>query len=278
MSGLQMRELLRKLAPLAGNGEAQHYMTAYMAAAASSSSQLCSTYVTVDLQILAEGEAAAEGRLNRSMVQRSMQLRAADQQQAGLLAQLAVRLQEFYLGDVQNLGYGREYQQVVARDGLPSLCSSVIRVHNNAVLAAEAAWSEDSFILQAVRATDEFHGSPWYDCVSAHMHSSKGTSLDADLEYAQLVLLFQAQVPNPDAGCEWVSLAYVKWFAKAARRGDVLSRYQAYPLAWDRRADGAHKCSIIPLESIRSRMHIVPRFEPGMATASDGFYLNPFKY
>lgn len=282
VQGLQLRQMLDRLDGLTGSRQGRQYATAYMSAAASSSHQLSRTFDTVDLQIVQRGEAGNIGRLNRQLVTRSLDLWEADVRQGGALGLLAVRLQEYSLSDVGGL-VGTAYRQHIARFGLPPLHSPIIRVHTSAVLAADPSWdvedSESELLLQTVRATSAFHGAPWYDRVAVRIMESDAGA-DA-VEYAELVLLLQAQLRNPlvsTAMAEWTSLAYVKWFKRQGARGDMLARYGAVPLAWDIQPDGQHRYGVIPLSSIVRREHIVPGFEDGTAELSGVFYVNPFKY
>lgn len=204
------------------------------------------------------------------------------------------RLREYILGDLMGVGYGDDYQRRVAQGGLPELGSPVIRVHNSAVLAADLVWSTNSFDLQPVRAHPDCFGAPWFDCVAVRMlpgtRRGRGRGrggADAELQYAHLLLLFQAQLPLADyPSCtEWEGLAYVRWFKVEPTRGDVLSQYkvlerdQALGLSWEESSTQLNSCGIIPLSSIVRRVHVVPAFESGKATAKSGrFHLNPFKY
>lgn len=232
-----------------------------------------------DVQILAQGRAAAGGILNQHLVARSLQLRASDEQQGSTLHLLAHRLREFVLGD--QLGYGREYRAHVKRHGLPQLPAHVIRVHNSVVLVADVPWSTQHYVLQTARAHPSFHNKPFYDHVAVRM--SEGAS--PVLEYAQLLLLFEAQLPSRATGeLEWKSLAYVKWFNKESTRGDTLSAFGAQPLSWDMVAydpaarERGHRCSIIHLSSIYKREYIATEFSEGTSEPSNRFYVNPFKY
>lgn len=144
---------------------ASQYLTAYMAAAESSEHSLSREYSTADLQILAGGAAADNGFVNMHLVTRSVQLRAWDEleQLDGAISLLSHRMREFLLGD--QVGYGREYR----RQPLPELHSTLIRVHNSAVLVADVPWGGEHFVLQTVRAAASFHGKPFFDCVAVRM-------------------------------------------------------------------------------------------------------------
>jgi hypothetical protein len=272
-----------------GDESAKQYRTAYLLAAEDSEHKLCQTYRTYDVQILA-GEAAGAS-LNPKQVQRSEQLRQRDQQEDGVLGLLHQRLREYILGDVMGVGYGDDYRRRVAQGGLPALSSPVLRVHNSAVLAADMVWSSKSFDLQPVRAHPDCFGAPWFDCVAVRMLQGTSRSrgrggAEAELQYAQLLLLFRAQLPleNFPSCTEWEGLAYVRWFSVEPTRGNVLSQYkvlkrdQALGLSWESSAQ-VNSCGIIPLSSIVRRVHIVPAFERGTAVVKSGSYhLNPFKY
>jgi hypothetical protein len=105
------------------------------------------------------------------------------------------------------------------------------------------------------------------------------------LEYAQLMLLFQAELPDPVSGeVAWHQLAYVKWFNKESSRNDVLVAYGGVPLSWDMIArdpatgSRGHRCSVVPLQSIYKREYIAPEFAEGVSQPSGRFYVDPFKY
>lgn len=291
--GLQLYEALNtRLQRDVGSEAATQYRTAYVLAAEASEHKLSSTYSTYDLQVLA-GEASGD-KLNPKQVQRSEQLRQQDLQQGGALSALYQRLREYIVGDVMDVGYGEDYQRFIAQQGLPALSSPVIRVHNSAVLAADVPWSAANFELQPVRAHHNCFGAPWYDCVAVRMLSGESGSrgrrgADAELQYAQLLLLFQAQLPLEGyQNCtEWEGLAYVRWFKVESTRGDVLSRYkvldrdQALGLSWEGTdaQQRINSCGIIPLSSIVRRVHVVPAFEDGAAVAQPGLYhLNPYHW
>lgn len=280
VEGLQLREVLARYAALEPDRAVQkHYLTAYMAAAASSEHTFSKEYTAYDVQVLAHGEAAAGGMLNLHLVDRSLQLRAWDQQHDGTLQLLAHRLREFLLGD--QLGYGREYRNHVKKHGLPRIPANVIRVHTSAVLVAEVPWSAEHSVLQTVRAHSSFHGSPFYDNIAVRMNEEAAPVL----EYAQLLLLFEAQLPDRQTGeLAWTPLAYVKWFNKESSRGDIIAAYGGQPLSWDvvdydpATKSRGNRCSIVHLSSIYSRQYIVPEFSEGTSEPSGRYYVNPFKY
>jgi hypothetical protein len=282
VAGLRVREVLEAQLLAQHPKDAQQYRTAYMRAAETSEPQLCSTYLALDLDVVAGGAAAGGGSLNPQRVQRSLEYRAHDQleQLNGTLGLLPHRLREFLLGDVRGLGYGREYQQALAHEGLPQLppVSSVVRVHNSAVVAADVPWNAEHFELQTVRALPDFHTKPFYDCVEVRM-------VGGALQYAQLLLLFGARLPDASGRLDvsrWQSLAYVRWFAPAPRV-PFLSRYGVLALRWDKvpydhaTQQAGVRCSVIPLSSIRRRVHVMPAFEAGTAAVvPDAFFVNPF--
>lgn len=284
IEGLQLREVLARYAAAVAGADSQrparHYLTAYMAAAESSQHKLSKDYQTVDLRVLTQGSAGSVGILNQHLVQRSMQLRSWNSLLDGAISLLQQRLREFTLGD--QVGYGQEYQRIVRRQGLPDLHTYVIQVHNSAVLAADVPWNDQHFVLQTVHANASFHHKPFFDYVAVRMSDDDAAPV---LDYAQLLLLFQAQLPDHES-CDvaWQPLAYVRWFNKESSRGDVLSSYGGVPLSWDMVArDPAtrltgHRCSIIHLKSIYKREYVAPEFKEGTSALSDRFYVNPFKY
>jgi hypothetical protein len=43
-----------------------------------------------------------------------------------------------------------------------------------------------------------------------------------EVQYAQLLLMFEAQLPNSSGHLEWQQLVYLKWFRKVASKGDAV--------------------------------------------------------
>jgi hypothetical protein len=218
--GLQLQEVLARYVALEAESApaARQYATAYMTAFETGSNTLASQYETVHLDVLANGEAAAGGIRNPQLVERSLALRAWDEQLGqevgAAVRRLSHTLQEFMLRD--RVGRGAEYQRIVRREGLPLLPNSVIRVHKSAAGVADVPWIEDGFMLQTVCANANFHGKPYFDTVAVKVSDGP----QPELEYAQLLLLFEAWLPESSedgvagSSCSWQPFAFVRWYDK----------------------------------------------------------------
>jgi hypothetical protein len=108
-----------------------------------------------------------------------------------------------------------------------------------------------------------------------------------ELEYAQLLLLFEAWMPTNEDGskCMWQPFAYVRWYDKQQNtRYDPLAAHGAVPFAWDMGGkdpvtkQAAQRCSVIHLNSIARREYIAEEVDEGASSPSGRFYVNPFKY
>ena len=182
------------------------------------------------------------------------------------------RLREYQLS-IQLQWSGREYR----RTDLPNLGISRIHVKHYAVLAAAVPWDEEHSRLQTVRAIGSFHGRPFFDNVAVQVH--KGAQ-DA-VEYAQLLLLFTAKLVDAQGQEDIMDLAYVRWYKASTRGDDVLKKYGATPLAYERvsydpasRENNTTRESIIPLSSILHKVYIIQDFKKGQGH----FHLSPFKH
>jgi hypothetical protein len=142
------------------------------------------------------------------------------------------------------------------------------------VLAAALPWETDgSAELQTVRAVPTFHGKPYYDSVEIQI----GRNTTA---YAQLRLLFSLRDANT-GGMQ--DLAFVRMYSRVrldadADQRDILSEHGCVPLSWTRatntvRGTGAYR--LVPLDSIKRRVYIVPDFTMPVDT---WFHVCDFKW
>lgn len=272
MDGLRVRDWVELLVRFLHGRTAQEYQTAYMRAFETSENQLSSTHQTLDLDVLARA-GDGEASLNRHLVERSVAYLSFDALQPldGALSLLRLHLVDYLADDAGN------------RRPLPA-ASTVIRVHNSAVVAADLPW-DVSLNLQTVRAAPAFHGRAAYDCVLVQMGEQDG----AAREYAQLLLLFSARLPSAsgDVG-GWAPLAYVRWFKRlrgSKREHGALLEYGVVPLSSDRvdcapiTQEPGVRCSVVHLSAIKRRVHVMPAFQAGTADiVPNAFYVNPFAY
>jgi hypothetical protein len=179
------------------------------------------------------------------------------------LALLPHRFREYLSG--RRVGFGR----ACSRTALPplALMGDVIRVHTNAVIAANVPWDAEQARLQTIRAVDSFHHKPFNDCVAIEVTRSgvRAQRPVRGIEHAQLLMLLQARLPDEQTGVlQWEPLAYVRWF-KAVPEPDVLCEFGAVRLAWDKVQDtaaGKYRCreSLVPLSAIVRRVYVVQDF------------------
>lgn len=260
-------------------------MTALMKAADSSNHQFSGTYTTYSLQYVSDPGRAVPTVGNTQFVVRSKELGASDPH----MPLLAHRMREYL--HVCTHGNGRAYN----RENLPDLPSFTdrIRVHSLAVLAADCPWESDDLILQTIRADSSFHGKPWFDCVAVKVVTSPTGSriVREEVQYAQLLLMFDAQLPNNSGHLEWQPLVYLKWFRKVASKGDafmslmmprgrgsqqdklhpvLLEEEIVYDAAVHRRQC---RCSVMPLSSLIRRAYIVRNYKH-----HGQFYVSTYKY
>lgn len=147
----------------------------------------------------------------------------------------------------------------------PSDLSNIF-LARSAVITSKLPWDAQEVYLETVRANQDFHGKPWYDCVSI---DNGGEAL----WYGQLVaLLSHAAKP----------FAFVRYFTTAAPLPAVrepiaglLTRLGVVHLAWER-VSNAPSYGVIELSSIIKRECIVPDCCGGPRRAAGRFLLNPF--
>lgn len=293
----------------------KQYLTALMATARTGAHTFSRTSVTISLEVLAGDRLAARIYPNQARARRSLDLLQWDKDSMRLLPH---RIREFMLGD--QVGYGNSYR----RTQLPELQTDKIWVHHSAVLAAEVPWCPSYSRLQTIRAKDSFHNKPFFDNVAVRIATSSASSSNqvSTVAYAKLLLLLEVELPDrsqeeDEDRMQRRQLAYVRWY-NVHRHSNHLTKHGAVLLSWDKTRDPAadnatrFRESLIPLESIIRRVHVVPDFsrlgvqqdsapsrkrskrgrkswqshssEAGQASSLhadstiDWFYVNPFKY
>lgn len=159
-------------------------------------------------------------------------------------------------------------QQGVDAEAGPSDRANIHHVLS-AVITSRLPWDEpheDDVYLETVRANPDFHGRPFYDCVSIDNGSEAPW-------YGQLVALF---------GHASRSFAFVRYFTTAAPLPPVrepmdglLTRLGVVHLAWEK-VNNAPSYGVIELSSIIKRECIVPDCYGGPRRERVRFLLNPF--
>ncbi|KAF5832319.1 hypothetical protein DUNSADRAFT_11795 [Dunaliella salina] len=154
----------------------------------------------------------------------------------------------------------REYPSARARQGhvladvLPLLGpKGIIKKVEGACLAGRLPWMSDEQapVIQQIRANNNFFRRPWFDCVEVQRIAANGREERA---YAELRLLFEAEVSYAGLPHAPTPYAFIRWFRLALIRGDPGCVRVVYE-APARGADGVYE--VIHLSSIVCRHHVV---------------------
>lgn len=149
--------------------------------------------------------------------------------------------------------------------------NGTIKKVEGACLAGRLPWlsDEQAPVIQTIRANNDFFQQPWFDCVEVRRLGAQG---QAERAFAELRLLFEADVSNSGMPHAPTPYAFIRWFKRAPVRGDQLERAGCLRVIYEmplRSTEGVYE--VIHLASIVCRHHVVPDFK-----TKGAFYVNAF--
>lgn len=152
-------------------------------------------------------------------------------------------------------------------------CISFVK---GAVLGSQYAWLPDELLLESVRATPDFYGHEYFDCVCVERERAPDSPGRSPKWYAQLRLLFSMEAADAEGNLQRHQLAMVRWFAQAPATGldRIAERFGCRKLQWatkTRQQQQVPYYTILPLDSILRRECILPDCK---ARSNGLFFLN----